>query len=185
MKTSESNINIIKAVAKAKTLMPKPGKDGVNPHFRSKYTTLDELLRCIEPALSKNGLVMIPQLLNGENSVGCQIDLYHESGEWMKTPPFFLPAQGTAQGHGSAATYVQRYVISAFWSISAQEDDDANAAQPSVNKKKLVDMIRKFCESKNVTHEYLTNILNDNFSQSKVMDLSEVELRELYKKLNV
>lgn len=188
MKTSDTISNIIKAIAKAKSEMSKPSKDGVNPHFKSKYTTLDELLSCVEPALLANDLVMFPRLLNGDGTVGCQITIYHTSGEWMAAEAFYLPAQGTAQGHGSAATYCTRYAISALFSIAA-DDDDANLAMPSKpaikskvvpsddsrSKKLAIEMIRDKC-----TDDVLQKTLKENGHDS-IERLTLDQLRTLFK----
>lgn len=188
MKTSDSITNIIKAIAKAKSEMRKPSKDGINPHFKSKYTTLDELLSCVEPALCANGLVMFPRLLNGEGTVGCQITIYHTSGEWMAAEAFFLPAQGTAQGHGSASTYVSRYAISALFSIAADDDDANLAMQPKMAKTKApvtdegasrtraIEMIKAKC-----TDEELKTMIKTKFDKPLIDFLTLEELRKLYK----
>lgn len=132
MKTSLSVGNIIKARIEAKKILSKPKKDGVNPHFRSKYITYESLIKSIEDAMLPNGLDMYTELVNGEDgSVGCKITLYHISGEYITSNPFFLPcAQKTAQGYGSASTYVLRYAVAAFWGLAAEEDDDGNSATP-------------------------------------------------------
>lgn len=136
MKTSDNITNILKARVEAKKKLVKPKKDGINPHFKSKYVTYEALIKSIEEAMLPQGLDMFTQLLNHEDgTIGCRITLYHMSGEWIESEPFYLPCtQKTAQGYGSASTYVQRYAVSAFWSIAAQEDDDGNGSQESPKK---------------------------------------------------
>lgn len=136
MKTSENITNILKARVEAKKSLVKPKKDGINPHFKSKYVTHEALIKSIEEAMLPHGLDMFTQLLNNEDgTIGCRITLFHVSGEFIESDPFYLPCtQKTAQGYGSASTYVMRYAVSAFWSIAAQEDDDGNGAQEAPKK---------------------------------------------------
>lgn len=199
MKTSESVTNLIKARIAAKRIMDKPRKDAVNPHFKSKYTSYEELISCVERALAPNGLDMVVELLENEGKVGCQITLYHESGEWMQTEKFYLPANQTSQGYGSAATYVLRYCISAFWSI-AGEDDDGNAATPPKKKPESREVnsagrgetglnqrqhaqkiLMTMCTNKGIPTEYRRSVIKREFGKESVTFLDIDELRRLYR----
>lgn len=129
-KTSESIANVLKARIKAQKEMRQPKKDGFNPHFKSKYTTYEELMSCIREVLFKNGLDMVVNLLEKDGHIGCQITLYHESGEFITSEPFYLSAPETVQGQGSAATYVRRYCISSFWALASEDDDGELTTKP-------------------------------------------------------
>lgn len=195
MKTSSSIKNITAALIEAEKEMNRPTKDGKNPYFNSRYTTLSELQSCLKPALRNNGLHMICNLLNGEGKVGCELYLLHTSGEELQTDGFFLPvAKNDPQSYGSAATYVQRYAISAFFGIAAEDDDDANAAMPvkaksikpvpapaveDPDKRKLaIEMINaKYDDAE------LKAAVKTNFGKESVNFLTLDELRKLYKLL--
>lgn len=134
-----SNTNILKALVQAELEMPTPRKDAVNPHFNSKYSTLQELLRCCKPALLRNGIRMKIDILSRENEVGARITLQHISGEVIENEPCWMPVQkGTPQGRASAITYSTRYALCACFSIAGLEsDDDGNLAEDEVKKSTL------------------------------------------------
>ncbi len=46
------------ALAKAQADMPAVEKDGFNPHFKSKFTSLDHLIAKTRPVLNRNGLAI-------------------------------------------------------------------------------------------------------------------------------
>ena len=194
MQTSLSITSIIKAIIAAKQVMEKPSKDGVNPHFRSKYTTLDELLRCVETAIATQGLLMTKELLNGEGTVGCRITVYHSSGEWMQSEDFYVPTQQTAQGHGSAATYVLRYCIAAFWGLPAEDDDDGNNAMPNKKsnstpvrpnpKSKALESIVALVKEKQIPLDQVKEIISTEFKKNEAKELTLDECKLLYKKLS-
>ena len=57
--------------------------------------------------------------------------ILHESGQWVRPDPLFLPlGKNDPQGAGSAITYARRYALAAFFNL-APEDDDANGAMKS------------------------------------------------------
>ena len=105
-------------------------KNGVNPHFRSRYATLDEVWEHIKPAVKDARL-----------AVFCTTD--GSGDEWTLTThiadldsteevcaSFPIPSKGTPQQIGSAITYARRYTLCALLQIvTVDEDDDGNAAQ--------------------------------------------------------
>jgi hypothetical protein len=129
MKMSESIANISKALASFQKEVKQPVKDGTNPHFKSKYITLDGTVKAIHDTAPKFGLSYVQSLSTNENGVGVSTLIMHESGEYIQFEPFFLPMEKkTAQGAGSAATYSRRYSLSAAFGIVSDLDDDGNQA---------------------------------------------------------
>ncbi len=49
---------IFAAIVKAQAEMPTAPKDGNNPHFRSKYATLQSIAETAKPVLKKHGLAI-------------------------------------------------------------------------------------------------------------------------------
>jgi len=129
MNKSESITNLSVAMAKFQSEIKNPSNSAVNPHFKSKYAPLNEILNSVRPLLSKHGLaVMQFPSGNGENIIINTL-LTHESGEWIEADPLTLKADKvTAQGAGSAITYGRRYSLSALLGISSEDDDDGNTA---------------------------------------------------------
>jgi hypothetical protein len=129
MKMSESIANISKALASFQKEVKQPVKDGTNPHFKSKYITLDGTVKAIHDTAHKFGLSYTQSLITTDVGVGVITLIMHESGEYIQFEPFYLPMEKkTAQGAGSAATYSRRYSLSAAFGIVSDLDDDGNQA---------------------------------------------------------
>jgi hypothetical protein len=129
MKTSESIGNIAKALAAFQKEVKQPEKNGNNPHFKSKYVTLDGTVKAIHDCAPKHGLSYTQMPVASEYGVGVVTLIMHESGEFIQMDPFILPMdKKTAQGAGSATTYARRYSLSAAFGIVSDLDDDGNEA---------------------------------------------------------
>lgn len=102
-------------------------KDGTNPHFRSKFATLDNVIATIKAPLIKNGL-SFAQFPDGS---GLTTILMHKSGEWISSTSDLLLDKQTPQGQGSAYTYGRRYALAAMLGLATEADDDGNAASSS------------------------------------------------------
>lgn len=99
-------------------------RDAENPHFTSKFTSLPALVEKVDPIAWKHGILIRHQL---------NLDvLRHEmwfNGVVVEAYDLLLPnPQGTAQGLGSAITYMRRYDITSSLGLVADLDDDGNAA---------------------------------------------------------
>ena len=124
----EQSINIAelaKALAKFQGMVESVSKDAVNPFFKSKYATLENIVATIKKPLSECGL-SFAQLPTGEN--GLTTILIHESGEFLKSTVTMHPSKNDPQGQGSAITYMRRYALSALLGLVTDEDDDGNEA---------------------------------------------------------
>lgn len=125
MAWSDEHKNIFKAWATAKKEMPiTVVKDATNPHFRSKYSTLDASLEVGIPVFAKHGISVIQmptddQLLNL---------MTHESGEWIAFRYRMQIKEQTAQGRGSALTYARRYCFQSLAGLAPGDDDDAESS---------------------------------------------------------
>lgn len=129
MKMSESIANIAKAMSAFQSNVKQPEKDGNNPHFKSKYVTLDGTVKAIHECAPKHGLSYTQMPVATENGVGVVTLIMHESGEFIQMDAFVLPMdKKTAQGAGSATTYAKRYALSAAFGIVSDLDDDGNEA---------------------------------------------------------
>jgi len=128
-KKSESISNLAVALVKAQSEITSVSKDGNNPHFRSKYATLDNIIDETRPILAKHGLAVLQMPGGDGENVIMKTMLMHESGEWLETEPLIMrPVKNDPQGMGSCITYARRYSLSALLSISTDEDDDGNGA---------------------------------------------------------
>lgn len=121
---------IAKALAAAQAEMGKALKQSNNPHFRSKYADLGNVMDACIPALNKHGIAVIQPFVVGEFGNAVKTVLLHESGETLECHVPLLLGKNDMQGLGSAITYARRYGLMSMAGI-APEDDDGNAAAAS------------------------------------------------------
>jgi len=166
MKRSESIANIASALCKFQAECPAPKKIAENPHFKSKYSPLEEIISTIRPHLAKNGLSFFQSTTTEAENICVTTLILHSSGEYIESEPLKLPmGKVTAQGAGSAVTYARRYSLCAALGIAAEDDDDGNAAteQPKASDKQL-----NFIDSllnKKVTEKYTKEALYQHLKQ--------------------
>lgn len=129
------NAEFIKALIKARSEFPVIRKDSTNPHFKSRYASLDTINEAIIPVLTKNGLIVVQPTVKIEGEWHIQTQILHESGDSME---FFYPITFVEdpQKFGSKITYARRYSLCCALNLTADDDDDGNSAsQPAPEKK--------------------------------------------------
>ena len=117
------------ALAAAQATMTNPVRDKENPHFKSRYTSLAAVRDAVVPVLAAHGIATIlePRTLDdGRLGVFCHL-LWGEERHTFG-PVAFGVDQRNPQVAGSAATYGERYLLSAVGAVAADDDDDGNAA---------------------------------------------------------
>ena len=120
--------NIAAAFVKAQQAFGPALKTSNNPHFKSKYADLSNVVEAVIDALNSNGIAMIQQTHEDTSGVTVETMFLHESGESILSGKLHVPAaKNDPQGYGSALTYARRYSLMAACGI-APEDDDGNAA---------------------------------------------------------
>jgi hypothetical protein len=129
METSSSIAAIAEALAKFQAEVPAVTKDAKANY--GKYATLQNVIETIKKPLSDQGL-SYSQFPDQE---GFTTIIMHKSGEWIKCTAKLYMDKQTAQGQGSAITYMRRYALSAALGIAADDDDDgAEASKPTASK---------------------------------------------------
>lgn len=134
MKHSIETNHIFAALVKAQSEMPTANKDGNNPHFKSKYATLQSVVETCKPILTKHGLAITQTFEPSCDGVSIITTLVHESGQYISGSLFLKPAKNDPQGYGSAITYGRRYAWAAILGMVADEDDDGNEASAPAEK---------------------------------------------------
>ena len=128
MTTSEQINEIAAACAKAQVELKPALKDATNPAFRSKYADLAAIVEAAR-VYARHGVAVFQDATTNEAGASVETRLVHTSGQWIHFGPFTVPmAKRDAHGTGSATTYAKRYALQAALGISADEDDDGNAA---------------------------------------------------------
>lgn len=129
MKTSDNITKISAALVKAQGELNAVIKDGNNPHFRSKYATLQNIVESTRDTLRKHGLAVVQTFSETDGTyISLNTTLLHESGEYISGTFSMRPSKVDPQGLGSATTYARRYALSAILGIVTDEDDDGNMA---------------------------------------------------------
>ena len=184
MNKSESIAAISQAIAKAQGEVENASKNAKNPHFKSKYADLAELLNTVRPVFSGHGLaiVQMPSFVDGVASVETLIS--HSSGEWISSICSAPVSKQDAQGVGSAITYLRRYSLAAMCGI-AQEDDDANSsvghapqpqtqakpqAKPEISSERLAKAIEAIKAGKATKDSVINNFTLTNAQHAAIME---------------
>ena len=127
------------ALLKVQGELGRIDKSATNPHFKSKYTRLCDMIAAVKPTLQKHGLYLrFP--INSEavvedgkvhviNTLRCMIT-HSESGEVVVSDMVMDPAKVTNPHKvGGEITYCSRYTLASLLALELTDtDDDGNAA---------------------------------------------------------
>ena len=107
-------------------------KDGKNPHFKSNYATLNEVLEKVKKPLNEMGVLIVqkPTTQDGDNGLETFI-IDTEDGSFVEC---FMPYVdvSTAQKLGSCNTYLRRYSLVTLLGLEDMDDDGNKASEPTV-----------------------------------------------------
>lgn len=140
---------LLPALFKAQGELEHAKKTSDNPHFKSKYADLAEVLDTAKPALQKNNLLVTHWREVDEHLNEYLITtLYHTSGQFIRSRTILLPVKKDPQGYGGAVTYARRYDLSAILGL-AQDDEDGNTEKmkPTQRKKFAEEMLKQINEA--------------------------------------
>jgi len=136
MKTSEKITNLTKTLHMFQSEVNKIKKDAKNPHFKSSYASLSNILDAVTPVLNTCGLLMTSHPDDGF----LVTTIYHaESGEFMQSEyPLVSKDASNPQLTGSLISYARRYSIMSILNLN-MDDDDGNSGAKAVAP---VDVVR-------------------------------------------
>lgn len=127
MNLEHANPALFAALAKAQGEVENASKNAANPHFKSKYADLAEVLNTVRPVFSENGLSIIQSTEFDGSLVSVTTTIAHKDGGYVSSKASCVPSKTDAQGVGSATTYLRRYSLASACGV-AQEDDDGNSS---------------------------------------------------------
>ncbi len=161
MKTSESIDLISAALVAMQGEAQHANFDSKNPHFKSKYASLAEIIDTVKPILAKHELAVIqlPAYREGIGHMLCT-RILHKSGQWIEEEMRLNPIKDDPQGLGSSLTYSRRYSIPGVAMIASEEDDDGNAASHGPNVTPV--------QAKAVTKDQVIKHLNSLHSEDDI-----------------
>lgn len=127
MNTSETIGQLAKALAAAQIELTNPVLNKVNPHFRSKYADLANVLNSVRPILGKHNIAVMQITETLDSAILLHTRLIHTSGEWISST-YPVSHIGKHQEMGAALTYAKRQALSAMVAVAGEDDDDGNEA---------------------------------------------------------
>jgi len=146
-------------------------KDQSNPHFKSQYYDINDLLRMVEPILHKNGLMVLQPIKDGLIHTFI-IDI--ETGDKVESS-YVLEHNPNPQKIGSEITYFRRYLLSSLLSLQAEDDDGNKASTPQ--KPEPEKWLNRVDKEGKETKDWIA--LKNAISNGKVNSIAQV--REYYK----
>jgi hypothetical protein len=127
MITSDKLDEFSAAFLKAQKNMGFAERDGINPRFKSKFSTINAVLKACKEPLNEQGISIIQGLGTSEDGrLVCFTRLQHTSDQFIQCQ--MSMEADDPQAAGSCATYLKRYLLTAM-AVVGSEDDDGEAAQ--------------------------------------------------------
>lgn len=126
---------LICALHKAQGKLTGVPRDSVNPHFKNRYASLENVIDVARGPLQDHGLAFTQApgaLINGAVEVTTM--LMHESGQWLRSTLHVPLSKNDPQGVGSAITYGCRYALMATLGLPPTDDDAEGAIQRAPTK---------------------------------------------------
>ena len=142
-------MKIYKQLLLVQSEMPTLERDGTNPHFKSKFTTLASLLSTALPILRKHDLLFTCQsaIINDKHMLQVKIICTEDNSEVVSNVP--MVNVNDMQKVGQAFTYGERYGLLGLLGLAPDVDNDGEdlkpvdiKAQNEANRLKVMDEIR-------------------------------------------
>ena len=155
MNLDHSNAALFAALALAQSEVENATKGSVNPHFKSRYADLAEVLNTVRPVFAKHGIAIIQSTGFDGVMVSVTTALVHKEGGYVTSVASCTPAKTDGQGVGAATTYLRRYSLAAACGV-AQEDDDGQTAahnRPAVVAKPSNQLLDLLAATEDATNE--------------------------------
>ena len=124
---SENIADLTAALSKAQAEMKPARFNRQNPHFRNRYADLTSVFESVREAFGANGLSHTQQTEIRDGRHVLVTTIWHITGQYISSE-YLLPETSKPQEAGSTLTYTKRYQFCALAGVSADEDDDGEAA---------------------------------------------------------
>ena len=126
-------------------------KNCVNPFFKSKYADLSSIIEATKEALTINNLAVVQTNEVSDNGkLIVTTVLMHSSGEWISGSLSMKPVKDDPQGAGSCLTYMRRYSLQQILMVSAEDEDDGNAASQAKEHLTVEQLVDKMESSQTI-----------------------------------
>lgn len=129
MNKSDTINELVLAMSKAQGEMGHASKDALNPHFKSKFSSLASVIDAVRDAFTKNGLAFFHSVSADGAIVRVTCTIAHSSGQWISSEFCTTAQDSKPQSIGSAISYGKRYTLQGLAGIASADDDDGEHAQ--------------------------------------------------------
>ena len=127
------------ALAKAQGEMRTADLNRTNPYFKSKYADLMSVVNASRPALSKNGLSVIQNILaNDDGASMLHTILLHSSGQYMESRMRINPPKNDIQTISSFTTYLKRMAYASLIGVVTGDDFDDDGEIAMVEARDII-----------------------------------------------
>ena len=122
-------LNLATALAKAQAEMLIAEENGYNPHFKSSFSSLKDLIKASRSALTKNQIAISQYPDSQDGQTYLVTKMIHSSGEELSGKCLIQLKDPTdIQKLGSAISYAKRYAYASICGLATSEgDDDGNS----------------------------------------------------------
>jgi hypothetical protein len=151
----ETKDNLYAALSRAQAKYKGVEKSGANPHFRSKFSTIDDLINATRQALTAEGLSVLQYLQSEDGDYYLITKLCHDSSTTeVSKAAIYLKDKTDLQKLGSAMSYLKRYNYASICGIGGNEiDDDGESSR--------VEQENKSTEHAKITEHQLEELYNE------------------------
>ncbi|MEL6257868.1 MAG: ERF family protein [Pseudomonadota bacterium] len=134
------------ALADAQTEIEAAVKGGLNPHLKSQYAELADVIEACQPALNKYGFSILQGAagLCLDGHVRTETMLLHKTGQWVRVTTTLKPKKDDEQAIGAATSYARRYGLSALCNVrQADTDAQQESRLPKAKARELFDALNR------------------------------------------
>lgn len=124
---------LVAALARAQAAFPTIVKTKTNPHYKSQYADLADVLAAVRPALAAQGIAVVQPVRVTDRGAELVTALLWGDQRIESCMP--LDVDGKPQELGSRLTYLRRYQLAALCGVAADDDDDGNVASAATPRK--------------------------------------------------
>ena len=162
--------NIYQALLKAQVKIDCAIKDSSNPHYKSKYASLESVIESIKKPLNDNGVLILHLTEEKEGFLFLKTSLVHaESGESVSSSSKILNNKGDMQGYGSAISYLKRYNLTALTNLPTEDDDGNKASENPPQQKQVPKSEYKKTENTN-PNDYIIQLGKNKMTGTRLQD---------------
>ena len=133
---SHETKDLFAALSQAQLEMPIAGLNKTNPYFMMPYADLAEVITASRPALAKNGLSVMQQILTTDEGQSIlNTILCHSSGQWIQSQNRITPPKNDIQTLSSYIASLKRIAYgSLIGVVISEEDDDGEIAMANARE---------------------------------------------------